>query len=116
LCALLVCTRIREMPPYPPHNEKETNDPDYKIKAMEPRFKGIVFVPLFSEYLPHVSETHTPRKRTKESVDDEASQVHFCDAGRKGDEGSNHRQQSAGEDDHFPTSRKPTVSHVEIVE
>src|SRR5262245_37390950 len=103
------------MAPYPPHNEKQTGNPDYKVKPMEPRFERIVFVPLFAEFLSHVSETQAPRKRTKESVDDEAREVHFRHAGRKGNECSNDRQQSAREDDHLASSRKPSVRHVEVV-
>ena len=91
-------TGIPDVAPYPPHNGKDADDPDYEVEAMEPRFERIVLVPLFAEFLTHVSETQAPRKRTKERVDDEASQVHFRDAGWKGYEGSEHWQQPAGED------------------
>src|SRR5438105_705723 len=83
---------------------------------MEPHFERIVFVPLFAELLANVCKTEAPRKGTEKGVNDEASQVHLRNASRKGDEGSDHRQQPAGEDDQFAASREPSVSHVEVVQ
>src|SRR5215475_2711476 len=103
------------MAPDPPHNEKEASDPNQKVEPMEPGFERIVLVPLFAQFLTDISKTEAPRKRPKECVNDEASEVHFRDARRKGNERSDDRQQSAGEDDYFPSSSKPSIRHVEVM-
>ena len=46
------------------------------------------------------------------TVHDEASQVHFRDAGWKGNEGSDDWQQPAGKDYQLAPPRKPSVSQV----
>src|ERR1041385_5490800 len=101
-----------DVSPDPPGCAREDDKADDEIEAMKPRLEHRVCVPLCAEQLPDVSQAQAPGERAEERVEDEARHVHARDAGREGDKGAHHRQQSAGKDYDLAVTRKPTISQI----
>src|SRR3982751_3575237 len=104
-----------QMTANPPNDREQRHDPDHKVEAMKQSLETLVLVPLFSKFLPDVSQSQTPRQGSSERVKDEASQVHARNASRKRDESSNRGQESAGEDNGFAIATEPAICQLQIL-
>src|SRR6266403_913524 len=104
-----------DVPPNPPPGTNHDENANHKIEPMEQSFQPGVLVPLLAQYLSHISQSQTPGQRTRESVNDELFYVHPRHARRKGDEGTNHGQKAARENNDFSESTKPAIGEVQIV-
>jgi hypothetical protein len=82
---------------------------------MKPGFQGVVLVPLFPQFLTHVSESKTPGQRSGECINNESLQVHPGHPCRKSYKGANGGQKTADEYNNFTMACEPTISHVDIV-
>src|SRR4051795_4940515 len=102
------------MTPHPPGRAGDEQYADDEVKAVEPRFQGLVLVPLLAELLTDVGQADAPGQRAKKGVDDEACQVHAGNTGREGDERAHNGQQAAGENDDLAILLKPAIREVEI--
>jgi len=107
--------RVSDVTPNPPRESENEKNSDDEIEAMKERFQCLVLVPLLAKFLPDVGQPQTPWKRSGESVDHKALQVHARDARRKSYESAYDRKQAAGENNRLDVFGKPTVCNIKIV-